>query len=80
MIIFLSITGMPLYTPLSMIVNGVLSPIYEAGLIKFIKTYRGDAWLVYVDSKIKIDQGEAEGAEPVKFSWTQIGDTPVSDS
>ena len=35
--IFLSITGIPLYTPLSMIVNGVLSQIYEAGLIKFMK-------------------------------------------
>nr|UVN04369.1 MAG: hypothetical protein [Bacteriophage sp.] len=37
LIIFLSITGNPSYGPLSIIVNGVLSPTYDAGLIRLIK-------------------------------------------
>jgi hypothetical protein len=35
--IFLNIIGIPLYTPLSIIVNGVLLPVYANGLTKLIK-------------------------------------------
>jgi len=47
------------------------------GLFKYIKTYKGDAWYASINPGIKINQGEYEGAESVKFAWTQMGDTPL---
>lgn len=49
------------------------------GLDKFIKTYKGDAWLVSVNASPKVNQ-DVEGAESIRFSWTQIGDTPEVDT
>lgn len=46
------------------------------GLEKTIKTYKGDIWVVSVNAGVKVNQGDYEGAESVRFNWTQIADSP----
>lgn len=46
---------------------------------KYIKTNEGEAWLVYIHEPPKRNKAEAEGAASIKFSFTEIGDSPTHD-
>jgi hypothetical protein len=46
---------------------------------KFLKTNKGDAWLIYVTKSPKIIKKDVEEADTVRFSWTEIGDAPLVD-
>lgn len=50
------------------------------GLFKYIKTYKGDVWYAAVNSGIKVNQGEVDGKESVRFSFTEMADPPVADA
>lgn len=49
-------------------------------LSKYIKTWKGDAVYASVDPGVKMNQTDAYGAETVRFTFTEIGDTPTYES
>jgi hypothetical protein len=51
----------------------------ENGLVKYIKGFRGEVRLVNIDPDPEIQSADAEGAEPVSFSWTEYGPAPLAD-
>lgn len=52
----------------------------DNGNVKYIKGPRGEVRLVYIDPDPEIQDADAEGAEPVSFSWTEYSAAPLSDS
>jgi hypothetical protein len=49
------------------------------GKEKLLKLPRGQMWMVTIDAKPKVNKSNFEGAETVKFSFTETSPVPVSD-